>query len=377
MNRPPGSAARAALLALVLVGATADRGTAQLADTRAAAGVRLEAYSFGDPEKVDLERVVLVTVPLTVIVPLTRQLELGVNGAYARGEVRRGDGSEAALSGPIDTEVRLTAALAQDRLRLGIVALLPTGRSELTAEELDVAGVIAADLLPFAISNWGTGGGIGVNAAAAVPVGFNMAVGVSGGYVVTREFEPRSDASFAYRPGNQLHVRAALDRSFGSAGKASLQLIYQQFSQDRSGDANLYQAGDRLQAVASYAFAAGATASGVVYGGYLRRQQGRYAEVVLLTPAQDLIYGGAAVRVPLGGFVLLPTVDVRVLGNEAGLEQGYTLSAGAGAELPLGRLLLAPLARARFGSLTIREGLDSGFTGFELGFTARTRRGTP
>jgi hypothetical protein len=285
---------------------------------------------------------------------------------------------ERTLSGPIDTEVRLTAALMQDRMRISAVGLIPTGKSQLTPDELDVAGVVAADLLPFAISNWGSGGGIGLSAAAALPASEDMTVGLSAGYVLAREFEPVADNDFAYRPGNQLQIRAALDQTFGVSGKASVSLTFLKYSADQGSGANLFQAGNRLQALASYAFAAGANATGLIYAGYLRRQEGEYTTVTLVTPAQNLIFGGVGARVPMGRSVLQPALDLRILGSsEDGVDQGYTLSAGASVEVPLGRALLVPLARARFGTLTVRSGESSGFTGFELGFSIRSRTVQP
>ncbi|HSJ10173.1 MAG TPA: hypothetical protein VK928_09675 [Longimicrobiales bacterium] len=373
MTRILRSSSGPALLTALLLPGLAPSVAAQQAEWAAGAGVRFELYAFGAPEEVDLDRVTLLTVPLVMQAPLTRQLELRVASTFARGTVTRATGDESTLSGLTDTEVRLTLGLARDRLRLSAIGLLPTGKTDLTAEEMDVAGVIAADMLPFAITNWGTGGGVGLSAAAALPFGEQTAFGLSAGYVVASEFEPVADTDFAYRPGDQLHLRAAVDRTIGSAGKVSLQLTYLRFSDDRSAGTNIYQAGDRLQAVGSYAFAAGGTANGIVYAGYLRRQEGNYTVVTLVTPAQDLVFAGAGLRLPWRNLLLQPTLDLRVLGTEDGVGQGYTVSAGTGVEVPLGRALLVPNARARFGSLTVRSGQDSGLTGVELGLAVRSR----
>jgi hypothetical protein len=85
------------------------------------------------------------------------------------------------------------------------------------------------------------------------------------------------------------------------------------------------------------------------------------------------MYAGIGFRHPVSGVVLVPSLDVRVLGNEAGVEQGNTISAGAGVEVPAGGLELVPLARARFGRLTVRAGQESGFTGLEIGLSIRNR----
>ena len=165
------------LLFLCLVAVSAAPASAQVT-FQPAVGVRFESYSFSAPEKVGIDHVTLFTTPLTARLAFSRQFELQVTGAFARGSVQRNSGAEETLSGPIDTEVRLTAALAQDRVRISAVGLVPTGKSELTPDEMDVAGVIAADMLPFAISNWGAGGGLGLSAAAALPVKDETTVGL-------------------------------------------------------------------------------------------------------------------------------------------------------------------------------------------------------
>jgi hypothetical protein len=364
---------RATIAALLVTGA-ASAVQAQAPALQAAAGVTLQSYTFSAPGDVGIDRVSLLTIPLAAQLRPIRQVELHVGAAWARGELTREGGAASTLSGITDTELRLTFATPRDRVRITAVALLPTGQTELTAEEMDVAGTIAADLLPFAIANWGTGGGIGMSAATALPLGAATTLGFAGGYVVARRYEPVSATRFAYRPGNQLHVRAALDHSIGTSAKAALQFTWQQYGTDEAAGSNLYQAGDRMQVVGSYAFAAGARASGIAFAGYLRRGQGRYTDVVRVTPVQDLVYGGLGMRLPAAGVVLTPLADVRVVGRADGRDQGYTLSVGTGAEVGLGgSLLLVPSVRGRFGNLNVVDGVESRFTGFEVGATIRTR----
>jgi hypothetical protein len=365
--------ARRVLLGASLVALSAGSAMAQLSDPSAGVGVQLESYTFGTPEQVDIEKVSLMTVPVTAVVSLAHRVELGVSSAFASGKLTRASGASTSLSGLTDTEIRLTYGLADDRVRLSAVAVAPTGKSKLTAGEMDVTGIIAADLLPFAISNWGSGGGLGANAAVAVPMNEATSVGLSAGYVLARKYEPLNATSFAYRPGNQLHVRAGADRRIGVTAKASVQLTYQHFSQDQSAGTNFYQSGDRLQAVGSYAFAAGARGTGIVYAGYLQRREGQYTNVVQLTPSQDLVYAGTGFRQQLAGLVLTPSFDVRLLGSDDGVEQGRTFSAGVGAEVPMGGFDLLPLVRARVGHLTVRTAQESGFTGFEVGLGIRNR----
>jgi hypothetical protein len=339
-------------------------------NVRGGAGAVFETYRFSDADNVNIESLSLITLPFGAAARLGRQFELQVNGQWARGQLQRADGSEAELSGLTDTEVRLSGVFGRDAFTLTAIALLPTGQDRLTTDQVDLAGMIAADLLPFRISNWGTGGGLGLSGAVAIPLG-EFAAGISVGYVAAAEFEPVADEDFSYRPGNQLHVRAALDRTFGSSGKAALQLTYLHFGADRSNGSNVFRSGDRLQGVASYAFATGERSNAILYAGYLHRSESEFEGPDLVVPSQNLLFAGAGARLPAGRAVVQPTADVRVLGREDGIGQGYTASAGASVEVPAGALTFVPTVRGRLGNVELRAGSESSFTGAEVGLTVR------
>jgi hypothetical protein len=365
--------ARALIIAALAVAAAAPL-AAQPSLTRAGAGIVYESYFFSSADDIVLETLSLVTVPVGARVGLTRALALEVSSAWATASAERPDGTESTISGPTDTEVRLSYALGRDLMTVTAIALLPTGVGTLTVDEANVAGLIAADVLPFAITNWGTGGGFGASTSIARPFG-EFAAGLSVGYVVAREFQPLLDDGFQYRPGSQLHVRAALDRTFGSAGKAALVLTMQRFASDEIDGANLFQTGNRYQAIGSYAFAAGARASGIVYAGYLRRDEGEFEEDPRPFPAQDLVFGGVGLEWPVGRVLLQPAVDLRLLRRDDGTGQGYTAAVGGSAELVAGSMTFVPMVRGRFGNVLLRENAESGFTGVELGLALRF--GTP
>ncbi|HEV7994565.1 MAG TPA: hypothetical protein VGP25_22280 [Gemmatimonadaceae bacterium] len=359
------------LLVVGLVALASGSAAAQGVDAQAGVGALFERYTFGAPVQVDLEKISLLTIPVTARVALSPKLELGVNGAFATATRSRRGGQTTTLSGLVDTDIHLSYQLAGDRIRLTATAVAPTGKSKLTADEMEVAGLIASDLLPFAISNWGEGGGVGLSAAVTLPVSDDTKLGVSGGYLVGRSYEPLSANTFAYRPGNQLQARASIDQMIGITAKASLQVTYLHYAQDQTAGTNFYQAGDRLQALGSVAFAAGGDAKGIAYVGYLQRKLGKFTSVVDFTPAQNLVYVGTGVRQPYGQLTLVPSIDARFLSSDQGVGQGRNVSAGLSAELPMGDLQVVPQLRGRFGKLMIRTGQESTFKGFELGLGIR------
>jgi hypothetical protein len=370
-NRMLAAAALAFLLAVPAIPAAAQTG-------QLGSGLSFERYGFGDAEVTGIESLTLMTLPFGGRALLARDFSLELSGAYASGRLARADGGESKLSGLTDTNLRATFALPDQRFVLGATFSAPTGHATQTIEESEVAGAIAADLLPFRITNWGSGGGVSADASFLSSLG-GTNVGLNVGYGIAREFEPLADDQRAYLPGNQLLVRLAFDRNVSASGKMTLILAMQRFGSDELSGANLYRSGNRLQSMLSYAFAVGAQSSAVVYGGWNRRQRGTFLDATLLgtgdeTPAQDLILAGGGMRRPLGTGAILPRADVRVFRSSDGIGQGYAFGLGVGTETPVGGLTLLPVLNARFGNVLVREDQKSGFTGLTASLTVRFGR---
>ncbi len=337
----------------------------------AAAAPGFELYRFTDASQTGIDRVSLLTLPFELRTPLYGPASLAISGAYARGELTTVGGIRTVLSGLTDTQVALSIGIKPDVATVTAVALIPTGKSDMTANQAVLAGVVASELLPFRISNWGSGGGGGLSTALAHSFG---AIGLGGSvaYLVTRQYDLATPGAFAYRPGNQLRARLALDAATGRAGKASLQLTYLHSGDDRFSGKNVFRAGDRLQALGSYAFAAGARTSGILYAGVLHRALGSYVVQLGATPAsQNLVLAGGGARMPIGGAVFLPSVDVRVLRRADGNGDGEIVGLGGSLELPLGASTLVPSVRARLGRVLLDPTSESGFGGLDVGLGVR------
>lgn len=342
-------------------------------------GVVYESYAFDAPEATGFESVSLITAPFGAGFEVTSGFEVTLSGAFARGEMSLADGDTREISGLTDTAIRATWTAGRDLVAISGAVYLPTGKVEHTAEEARVAGAIAYDLLPFRISNWGTGGGADGSVAVAVPVGDGVSLGARVGYRMMAEHEPFDATAvggetFVYDPGDQLYVRAALDANVGTGSKLSVSATWQTFGEDTSEGTNLFRTGDRLQGLASLAFPTVANGSGWVYAGAQHRTEGTFLELEPSAdrPSQTLFFGGVGARLRTGGLAFLPVADVRVLRTEDGLGQGFTTSLGGSLEIPLGAgPELVPSGKFRFGNALVSEGVESGFTGFEAGLTVR------
>jgi hypothetical protein len=380
--RPPVHTASPALarlaLALCALGvAPCGRAAAQDAvPWSGAAGARVESYRFGDPTAAGVERVTLATVPLVAQATFGERARVTLSSAFARATLRRADGSTASLAGLTDTELRVAVPVAGQRVTLGGVLVLPTGRARLSADELDVAAVVASDLVPFAISHWGSGGAAGASVAVAHPAG-PFALSASGGYVAAREYRAADGAGAAYRPGNEGFVQVAAERPLG-AGRAALEAGAHHYAHDRLEGGYLFRAGNRYTATASYAFAAPGERSGVAYLGWLHREPGsRLLDLSGIAPAQNLWLAGAGARLPFRRGAVLPGLDARVFRSGDGVGQGYAVGVRATLEWPAGAVTLLPSARVSLGRVTVVSESESSVTGLEVGLGLRRGRTSP
>ena len=353
--------AAAPLALLFASGAAAQRPMA------AGTGVYFETYSFGDAAAAGFKRVSLITIPLAAEIRATSWARLGVSSAFATGTAVSSDDTESTVSGLTDTSLQLTLPLKQDQFAIALAVTLPTGKSTYTTDEAQVAGVIAADLLPFRISNWGSGGSIDLSSQVARSFG-GLNLGARVGFQAGQEFDLVEDGSFAYRPGNQIYGRLAADGSMGDSRLAA-QITVHTFGDDQVNSQNLYKSGNRLQGILSYSAPAGRTGRLQAFVGALQRQHGTFIDGSEDTPAQTLFFLGTGLRRPFGRGIIMPALDLRLHRSSDGEGQGYIGGAGATLELPLagGKALLLPSITARFGRLIVRDGVESGITGFDVG----------
>jgi hypothetical protein len=334
--------------------------------------VQAQLFTFGESETTGLKSISLITTPISASALLGQSVSVGLTGAYARGVLERSDGTTSEISNLTDTQLSATLALADGVVGLTGVVSLPTGNSTLADNERDLAGRIASDLIPFRISNWGSGGGAGVRASVAQSFG-TVGAGFSATYFVAQDFTPLAENEAVYRPGNNLAVRAAIEGDVGRTGKLSLQLTYHSFQSDVADGANLYRSGNRYQAIASYAFPAGRRSSGVVYGGAMHRAGGINLQERPVLPAgpQTLFMAGYGGRLRQGGAVLMPTLDLRALRSDDGIDQGVEGRAGLAAEFGAGGWTFIPVARIHFGSVTWIKDVNSSVLGGDVGLTIR------
>ena len=365
----------AALAVCGLLGAAAPA-SAQVNQVTVGGTLSFQSYSFDEATTLGVQSLRLVTLRFAAAAPLVDRLSLAVDGAVGKGSLGRASGP-LDVSGLTDTQLMLTYA-PNLYFKVSGVVIAPTGKETQTLEESIVAGALASDLFPFAISNWGSGGGAGVNASVARPLG-PVGAGLAVGVIAGREFEPLEGGQFAYRPGTLVRIVGALDGTVWGASKASLQIAFHRYGKDELNGSNLFQSGNRFQVMGSLAFPMSAASSGIVYAGVTHRQGGSLLSELPIgdaSSAQNLLVIGGGLRRPLGAAVLQPDVELRVLRRADSAGQGIDLGIGATVEVRRPRATFAPFARAHVGRLEVLPGDPGGILGLEIGLTTRLRGGS-
>lgn len=301
-----------------------------------------------------------------VRIPLTSALQTDIFAAWAQGKVER-DGATYQLNGLVDTQVRASWT-ARPWAVVSLALNVPTGNESHTADEAVVAAVLATDLLGFRESTFGIGLAVTSGLATATRVGASWELGLGASCLVANGFQPATDQTLTYQPGNEMRLRAGADRNVGGTGKFSAGLTLQNFSEDQIDGRNLFRAGDRVMVDASYAFRLGSQ-TWTVYGSDLWREQGDlFLPVVdgsgsvvgnstVTIGSQNMVSPGVVGAIPIGSiYRLRPSADLRHQSREdengSGEGSGWVFAAGTDFPLRLfGTYDLFPKARFTLGSI--------------------------
>lgn len=196
-----------------------------------------------------------MSIPVGIFVRFNRKLSvrLASNRASASGKNLEN------LAGFTDTQVgvnyELQASKASLVLSLGLN--LPSGKKELTDDELGTSFVFSRPFFRFQVPNFGQGFSVSPGLTLAIPLGEHFVLGLGGTYRIRRPYKPLSkpladftDPSLGlegdYKPGNELLVTGGVDVFFNRITSFSVDVIYTRYRPDVIGKDDIFGSGDRL-----------------------------------------------------------------------------------------------------------------------------------
>jgi hypothetical protein len=313
-----------------------------------------------------------LAIPFGVVIPLSPRFQIDAGVWYAQAERTEQGGASVTLSGLTDLQTRAVFEVVPDAVILTLSANLPTGHATLVGNEIDVAGAIASDMIPFPVTNFGSGFSLTSGVAFAMPVG-SWAIGLAGSYRVNGEFQPLADTSGMYKPGGEMRLRLGVDRLLGQ-GRISLGLTWSDFSTDEFGGSGAYRSGSRYIPQVSLSIPLGNN-SLAIYAWDVYRTAGEYVGSPTTAPKQNTLAAGAVLNLNRGRASLRPSLEIRKAweDNNGMQDSGTLVSLGTRYNLPLGsRFTVVPSLRFDVGSIVGPSGEGVSLRGFSAGIALST-----
>jgi hypothetical protein len=252
MRNPSGTHARLAAVMLAASALLAGEAGAQerlVARGLLATGPQFEQWTLTDglPHGTGgtrLSRVAQWSVPVAASTAVGEQWTVDVMTAYASGTVtlNREDpvigARELTLSGPTDVRVRATGRFLGERLLLTLGANVPTGATELDAEQVTALRALSAPAFGLQAPLLGAGGAATAGLVYALPVGASWAWAFGSSYEYRASYSPAAvSAGIAtpdFSPAAAVHFSLGADGLVGRHG-ATLTASLDLFGEDRVG----------------------------------------------------------------------------------------------------------------------------------------------
>jgi hypothetical protein len=309
-------------------------------------------------------------VPLGFSLPIGRRVTFDAGTYFVNASRTDSMGAKATISGLTDVVLRTAIQLKPDVAVFTLALNLPTGQGSLTAAQDSVARVVATDLIPFTVANFGTGFSLTTGLALAAPVG-SWALGLAGSYRYSGAYEPFAGNTASLKPGGEVRIRVGADRLIGQ-GRFSLGLTYSTFSNDEFGS-NARSPGTRFIPQVSLSLPMGNNSLSLYAWDIYRSVTETPADTSIAN--ENTLTAGAMLAIRSGRNSLRPLVEFRTSmrgpngmhanGTLIGLGLRYVINAGS-------RFAITPAVRFDTGSRP-ENGVGSiGFTGFTGSLTIRS-----
>ena len=163
--------------------------------------------------------------------------------------------ADASLSGTKNLRTQVFGTLSDDRLLLQGGLNLPTGKTELTAEEISVARALWNPVLGFPVRSLGEGFGGNLGLSWAQPAGDSWVLGIGGSATMSGAFTV-AEGGEEYRPGNVFSLTAGADGRFDPL-TLHLDATSRFFGKDQEDGEEIFQEGSQFETRGGGTYASG------------------------------------------------------------------------------------------------------------------------
>jgi hypothetical protein len=296
------------LLCLCAAAPLAAQGPTDGLGTRARTGLVFDGYYFGSSYAFD--HVVEWTVPVSLWHRLGPSLTVDLSSGYAHASAMTTSGA-LEVSGPTDTDVRVSWAAVSGQLIVSVVGTLPTGTRAVDTSSVPLLSALATEVLNFTTPSFGTGGGVTGGFATAFKLGERWAAGVGGSYRWHARYTPVAGGG-DLEPGGEGRVRLGAEGPVGGRGYFRGAAVYATSGADTLGAGSRSASGPRFLVYSGLSLPAGrGSLSLYAYDRYRLRPRS-YDSTVVQVPRGNVLALGARLERPLSpALSLAPNVEFR------------------------------------------------------------------
>jgi hypothetical protein len=204
--------------------------------------------------------------PILVFYPVTPNWFLNISNSPASAST-----GDLSISGVSDTWIRTTYVTPNEQFMINFGIGVPTGRSDLTMEELALVSSLSQNIFRFRLPVYGQGLNIRAGFGVAIPMQQGSVIGLGANYIVKGAYTFLDGLATEYDPGDEINVVAGLGVPVGN-GKWSIDAVYTLYSVDRVDGTDIIDAGDKILVNTSLAYKSN---SSFFYGALRFRQRGK------------------------------------------------------------------------------------------------------
>lgn len=313
-----------------------------------------------------------VALPVVYSLPLGSRLALDVVTSPFGTVLKPPVGEKLDFTSVSDTYVRGSYIIGENRALLTFGVGIPSGKAELSSEELALAGIAASRPLANPVTNFGTGLNVNIGLAIAREIS-SWVFGVGVGYSRRGEYTLNSQGA-KIDPGDEFNITVGVDRELGPA-KFIADVIYTNYSKDESEVLDPFEAGDKLLYTGRLILPAGFLNPLVLSASYRQRLDNKTGNTLLTENGNELELRATGVA-PIGSSFGLKFIYLARIYSETeqGTDGANIQGFGGGIILKLSRhFTFDPTLIYSTGSINTGPNSELDVTGIELtgGFAFR------
>ncbi|HEX9655401.1 MAG TPA: hypothetical protein VGB89_00645 [Bacteroidota bacterium] len=191
------------------------------------------SWSFQDQDK----RITEVGTVFSVKYPASRILNFSLQTAQA---TTYGDFNK--VSGWSDVQVGVAAQIERTHMSVSVGVNIPTGKTELTAEEFETAALVSNPVFDYRVPAWGQGFTINPGVAWVYEASRNVVVGFAGAYQYKGSYKPQKDVG-EYNPGDEIVFTGGADLRLNESSSIALDVVFTTYGTDQLDGADVFAPG--------------------------------------------------------------------------------------------------------------------------------------